>query len=183
MDQWRSASDEELLLSARRDGESFGEFYRRYEEPMLRFFVRRVRDPELAADLAAETFAAALLAARRFRPGPPPADAWLFGIARNVLSASARRKRVAAKARRRLALPPLVITDDILERIAALADPVVARVDELPEEQRDALQARIVEERDYAEIAQDLHCSEALVRQRVSRALGTLRDQGDEATK
>jgi RNA polymerase sigma-70 factor (ECF subfamily) len=182
MGQWGTASDEELLLSARRDGESFGEFYRRHEEPVLRFFVRRVRDPELAADLAAETFATALLAARRFRPGPAPAEAWLFGIARNVLSASVRRQRVADKGRRRLDLPPLLITDEILERIAALADPVVERVDELPAEQREALQARIVEERDYAEIAQELRCSEAVVRKRVSRALATLRDQAEEAS-
>ncbi len=35
--------------------------------------------------------------------------------------------------------------------------------------------ARIVEERDYGDIAAQLRCSEIVVRKRVSRALGTLR--------
>jgi sigma-70-like protein len=37
--------------------------------------LRRTGDPELAADLAAEAFAAALVAVRRYRAGPAPA--WL----------------------------------------------------------------------------------------------------------
>jgi len=45
----------------------------------------------------------------------------------------------------------------------------------LPEDQLGALRARIVDERDYSEIAKDLRCSEAVVRKRVSRALQTLR--------
>jgi len=48
---------------------------------VLRFFVRRTADAELALDLTAETFAAALVASRRFTAGPEPARAWLFGIA------------------------------------------------------------------------------------------------------
>ncbi|MGO9763978.1 MAG: sigma factor-like helix-turn-helix DNA-binding protein [Solirubrobacteraceae bacterium] len=39
----------------------------------------------------------------------------------------------------------------------------------------DALRARILDERDYAQIARELRCSEAVVRKRVSRALRTLR--------
>ena len=38
-------------------------------------------DPELAADLTAETFAAALVSVRRFDPARGPAVAWLLGIA------------------------------------------------------------------------------------------------------
>lgn len=91
MDRWETASDEDLLGATRRQPEAFGAFYRRHEEGVVRFFMREVRDPELAADLAAETFAAALLSSRRFRRRAEPARAWLFGIARNTLSASVRR--------------------------------------------------------------------------------------------
>ena len=38
-----------------------------------------------------------------------------------------------------------------------------------------AVQAHVVAERDYAEIAQDLNVSEAVVRKRVSRGLAALR--------
>src|SRR5262245_65431094 len=77
--------DDELLRRSVRRPEAFGEFYERHERLVLGFFVRRVRDPELAADLAAETFAKALLSARRFRPGGAAASAWLIGIGRGVL--------------------------------------------------------------------------------------------------
>jgi DNA-directed RNA polymerase specialized sigma24 family protein len=47
--------------------------------------------------------------------------------------------------------------------------------EQLPAEQFQALRSRVLEERDYAEIARDLRCSQAVVRKRVSRALQTLR--------
>jgi DNA-directed RNA polymerase specialized sigma24 family protein len=57
------ASDEELL--SQQDAASFEEFYTRYFERVLVFFSRRTREAELAADLTAETFAAALVGRRR----------------------------------------------------------------------------------------------------------------------
>jgi hypothetical protein len=42
---------------------------------MLVFFLRRTSSAELAADLTAEVFAAALASSRRFRPGKNPAAA------------------------------------------------------------------------------------------------------------
>jgi len=41
--------DEELLVSARRDVEAFGVFYRRRVDAVLAFFLRRTGDRELAA--------------------------------------------------------------------------------------------------------------------------------------
>jgi DNA-directed RNA polymerase specialized sigma24 family protein len=54
---------------------------------------------------------------------------------------------------------------DVIERLAS----------QLPSAQFDALQARVVDEREYVDIARELECSEAVVRMRVSRALSTLR--------
>jgi RNA polymerase sigma factor (sigma-70 family) len=131
----------------------------------------------VAADLTAETFAAALAGAHRFRPRRGPAVAWLFGIARNTLAVSKRRGRVEARARRRIGTPPLVLTDGLVERIEAMSGAALELFEELPAEQQHAVRARIVEERDYADIAKDLRCSEAVVRKRVSRGLARLRDQ------
>src|SRR5690349_20053927 len=94
--------DDELLARSVREPDAFGAFYERHERLVLAYFVRRLRDPDLAADLAAETFAAALLSARRFRGDGAPASAWLLGIARHVLLGSVRKSRVEDKARRRL---------------------------------------------------------------------------------
>lgn len=170
-------TDEQLL---RRDRAAFGVFYERHERSVLGFFGAVTRRPELAADLTAETFAAALDGVAGFDPERGSARMWLFGIARNVLANSARRGRVETAARRRIGLETLVLERHHVELIetlvAAEGDAIVAAwLAELPEDQAIALRARVLDERDYADIANDLRCSEAVVRQRVSRGLGRLR--------
>jgi DNA-directed RNA polymerase specialized sigma24 family protein len=70
-------TDDELLAATPRRPEAFGEFYARHEGAILGFMLRRTDEPELAADLAAEAFAAALVSVRRYRPTGAPAAAWL----------------------------------------------------------------------------------------------------------
>jgi DNA-directed RNA polymerase specialized sigma24 family protein len=67
--------DDALLAATRRDPEAFGAFYRRHERAVFAYFRCRVRESDLAADLTAETFAAALLASRRYRADGRPAVA------------------------------------------------------------------------------------------------------------
>lgn len=59
--------DSVLLRRARRDPEAFRDFYRIHADWVYRWFAGRVGDPQLAADLTAETFAQALLGIARFR--------------------------------------------------------------------------------------------------------------------
>jgi len=75
---WAQLSEEELLDASRRELAALGVFYERHEERMLRYLVSRVGDAEVAADLTAETFAAALAGAHRFRARKGPAVAWLL---------------------------------------------------------------------------------------------------------
>jgi DNA-directed RNA polymerase specialized sigma24 family protein len=104
---------------------------------------------------------------------------WLFGIAHHVLLTSVRRGQVAADARGRVGMHErLELLDESYERVEALASlelDVDALVAGLPEEQRVALVARIVDEREYGDIAAELRCSQLVVRKRVSRALAALR--------
>src|ERR1700736_488171 len=94
-----TGDDALLAASARGDGVAFASFYRRHLALVLAFLMVRVRSPELAADLAAETFAGALLSCGRYEPGEQPAVAWLLGISRNKLRESARRHRIEDRAR------------------------------------------------------------------------------------
>jgi RNA polymerase sigma-70 factor (ECF subfamily) len=168
-------TDAELLLG---DATRFAAFYRRHEDAVLGFFLRRVASAELAADLTAETFARALEGRGRFdaRRGDP--GAWLFGIARNLLSRSLERGRVEDEMRRKLHMEPLVLDDGALARIAELADePALRALDALPGDQAQAVRGRVLDERAYEELAVALECSESVVRQRVSRGLRTLRAQ------
>ena len=66
------------------DERSFNVFYRRHLTTVVGWCLRRTGDPELAADLTAEVFAAVLVSAARYRPTHDSAAGWLLGIARNV---------------------------------------------------------------------------------------------------
>jgi RNA polymerase sigma factor (sigma-70 family) len=171
--------DHELLRASREGRGGFDVFYRRHRDAVLAFHAHRVAEPELAADLTAETFAAALLAVHDAdRAIPEVPVAWLFTIAHRKLIDSYRRGTVEAVARRRLALAPLVVEDEDIERIVETArttDVAVELARRLPLEQFQALKARVLDERDYADIAGELGCSEVVVRMRVSRALKALR--------
>jgi RNA polymerase sigma-70 factor (ECF subfamily) len=173
--------DAELLKATRRDPAAFAVFYRRHLDAVVRFFYARTREPELAADLAAETFAAALLASSRYREAIAPPRAWLYAIARHKLADSLRRGQVEDRARRKLRMSPVELNDDDLtrvEEIAAAERPGGAAfelLDELPEDVRNALGARVLDGRDYSDIATELRCSEQVVRKRVSRGLAQLR--------
>lgn len=172
----RERSDAELLVASREDADAFGEFYDRHVAKVLAFFRRRVRDGELALDLTAETFASALGSVSSYVPREEPATAWLFAIARHRWGDAIRRGQVEDRARRTLEMQRLVVDDAalaIVERVAAQG--ALELLDVLPVDQRDALVARHVDGREYAEIAAELRCSESVVRKRVSRGLKSLR--------
>ena len=176
-------SDDDLLAATRAEPEAFAVFYRRHAESLLAYFARRTRDAELAADLTAETFAAALAGAHRHRPDRGPAVAWLYGIARRQLAHAARRGAVEDRARRRLGMAPLTLTDEALERVEALAAADASAqllregLEALPADQREAVLARVLDEQEYAEIAGTARTSESVVRKRVSRGLAGLRSR------
>ena len=146
---------------------------------MLGFFARRTHDAELAADLTAETFAAALAARRRYRPEAGAASAWLYGIGSKKLVDAQRRGYAERRARRRLGMERIELDDEDIARIEALGDTVSATtlLQVLPADQRDAITEHIVDGRPYQEIAERQHVTEAAVRKRVSRGLAVLRRQ------
>ena len=174
-----SLSDEALVRELARSADAFVVLYRRYEQPVLAYFRRRTGEAELAADLTGEVFARALEGLRAGRELDGPFSAWLFGIARHVLVDSYRRGRVDDESRLRLAMEPIALTDQALERIDRLGEEDVIRqaLADLPEPQREALLARIVGEHSYDDIARALECSPLVVRKRVSRGLATLRSR------
>jgi RNA polymerase sigma-70 factor (ECF subfamily) len=174
MRQLISTSDEELLSSD--DPEAFGMFYDRHVRSLLGFFARRTRDPEVAADLTAETFASAIVARRRYAASDAPAVAWLFTIARRRLADYHRRGVVEERARRSLAMERRPLSSEDADMILLLAEDVAVHLlDGLPADQRAAVAGRVVDERGYPELADELRLPEATIRQRVSRGLAALR--------
>ena len=168
---------------ARGDRAAFGELYDRYLPLVLRWSLRETGNRDTAADLAAETFAAALISSPRYRASKGAVGTWLLGIARNKLRESRRHKRIEDSARRRVGLDRTELTDADLERVdemVSLEAGVAELFETLPPVLRDAVTQRVIEERSYEEIAEQLSCSESVVRQRVSRGLRTLRSELEE---
>ncbi len=179
----RDRRSDQLLLEATRagDAEAFGELFARRVDEVLAYIRRRVGSPELAADLAAETFATALLAVHRgHAKRVPNGTAWLLGIARHKLIDSYRSARVEASATAEIGLAYTAVTDADLERIDRLAGaerPASAALELLSEQEREAIVQRILHEREYAEIASELGQDETTIRKRVSRGLTRMRQQ------
>ena len=177
-----SPSDAALVRASLDDAEAFRALYDRHAGHIYAGLLRQARDPDAAHDLAAETFAQAWLVRARFRDeAGGSALPWLLGIARNVLLTSVRRRRLEQRACERLGLR------DRLDAPPATVEPAEEWLDglddllaDLPQGQRDALQLRLVEDRDYAGVAAALGTTEQAARVRVHRALRVLRGRMTE---
>jgi RNA polymerase sigma factor (sigma-70 family) len=168
-------TDEELMTLVQQAepavaAAAYQQLYARHQARVYGFLVRRVRDPELAADLFQETFLSVYRArhtwqdGRRFRP-------WLFSIAANAGRDQGRRARRT---------PELDAFD---ERSAVHHDRPGPRLDleraigALPETLRDAFLLGAVEGMDHNEVGEALSISPDNARARLSRARAWLRDR------
>jgi RNA polymerase sigma-70 factor (ECF subfamily) len=173
-------TDAQLLASDAPD--AFVEVCRRHG-PALRSFLRhRTRDGEIAADLLAETFAAAWAVRRRFKDERDgSAGPWLYTIARNQAAMHARRGSLARSARERIGMTVrdygAAAYDEAEERIdSELLAPHLGRaLADLSPSERRAIELRVVGEHSYDEIGERLAITPAAARTRVYRALSALR--------
>lgn len=169
-------SDADLIRAAAADAAAFAELYERHVRAVFAWFDRRLS--WAAADLTAETFARAWLRRGRFRDERSgSALPWLLGIAANVLRESVRRDRLDTRARARLGLP-LHLADeagfgDVESRLSPRAE-LERALARLPQEQRRAVELRVLDELPYPEVARRLSIRPAAARLRVSRALRRL---------
>lgn len=172
--------DTRLILASREDPAAFRLLYDRWAERLLTYFYVRVRDPEVAADLLAETFAVAYERRHRFRDTGRPGGAWLYGIARKELAHFFRRRAVDRRALRRLGIAVPALDEESSARIEQLVDvadrePLLsAALEQMTETERQAVELRVIEELEYCEIASRLGCTEGSARTRVHRGLARL---------
>ncbi len=78
-------------LAVAEQGRDFETFARTHYADVLAYLRSRTRNRETARDLAQETFLQAYRSLRGFDPARGELREWLFGIARNVSAAAARR--------------------------------------------------------------------------------------------
>jgi RNA polymerase sigma-70 factor (ECF subfamily) len=161
------------VMSERRRRERFEAVYRELYEPICGFALRRVREPEDAAEVIAETFATLW---RRFDSCPQGAELrpWLFGVARLVLANQRRGERRRSALGERLAAhaesgtETVGAVDDSTELARAFAT--------LSEPDRELLSLMAWEDLSRDELAVALGTSRAVVRLRLHRARKRLRE-------
>ncbi|MEU8775597.1 RNA polymerase sigma factor [Streptomyces sp. NPDC048606] len=160
--------------------EGFGAFYEEHIDGVLGFVTRRVSDPHLAADLAADIFLVAMRSADGYRPSRGAPVAWLFGIARNVVAQHARGRARENDAMARLSGRRLLDDEDIAALEARIDAEqafreLVGRHEALSEPLRAALDLVVVDQLTPAEAAQALGVTQATIRVRLHRARRALR--------
>lgn len=175
-----STSDNELLCAASNDPEAFGQFYDRHAIALLGALRYRTGSAEIALDVTAEVFAQALEHCAKFQPTDEhSARAWLYRIARNRLVDYYRRGTAENHVCARLGIRAIELdqsaTEAIDRRLDAAASGVLKALAELPADERAAVTARVIQENDYATIADRHKVSESVIRKRVSRGLRRLR--------
>lgn len=172
--------DDPAVRSAGTDPAAFTAFYRAHVGEVTRFVTRRVADPQLAADLTAEVFLAAIDAAGRYRGSAGGPRTWLYGIARNVIATefrrSARERRAQALIAGRRLLEPADV-DRLIEQIDASRQ--VRELHEslraLPEGERAVLELVSVDGMSVTEAAAALGIRPVTARVRLMRARRALR--------
>ena len=164
------------------NADEISKLYDRHAGELLAFFARRTYDPEVAVDLLAETFAAAFQDRGQFRGDDNDTRrAWLYGIARHQLSDYYRQGQVEQRALSRLGVERRALTDSEYERIEELSASQAMRgrfaegLTALPDDQREAVRLRVVEDQSYSSVAASLGITEQTARARVSRGLRALR--------
>jgi len=167
-------SDERLLIeAAQRDPDRFADLYENNFHRVYAYIAYRVRNREEAEDLTAEVFHQALKNLGKYEWRGVPFAAWLVRIAANAI---ADRRQHAA---REQALP--AEEQDALEATGGGGDAIERRallgqlVETLPEDQRNVVIRRFVDQRSISEIARELGRTEGAVKQLQFRALQSLR--------
>jgi len=95
--------------------------YERHVDAVLRYAVRRCRDPHDVADLVSRVFLELFAAARSYDPRYADARPWLLGIAARCLADAQRAQYRRADLVERLGARP-ALADDEFERVEQMLD-------------------------------------------------------------
>jgi RNA polymerase sigma-70 factor (ECF subfamily) len=158
----------------------FERLYRANVEAVTAYFARRSAEPQVVADLTADTFVAVITSFETFDPRKGTARAWVFGIARRVYAAhceaySRQEHKLARLAGRRDLDQDQV--EELLDRIDAqrAGRDLVTGLTALPERDRALIELVDIAGLRPKEAAATLGLSAGAVRMRLMRTRAQLR--------
>jgi RNA polymerase sigma-70 factor (ECF subfamily) len=160
----------------------FERLYRANVEAVMAYFARRTRDPQVVADLTADTFVAVITSFESFDPRRGTARAWMFGIARRVHASyyeahSLQQHKLQRLAGRRDLEPDQV--EELLDRIDAerAGRDLIGELAMLPDRDRAVIELVDIAGLRPKEAAAALGLTSGAVRMRLLRTRARLRKQ------
>ena len=172
--QSEAADDRLLIEAAQRDPRRFADLYEHNFDRMYAYVITRVRDRAEAEDVTAEVFHHALANLNKYEWRGVPFASWLFRIAANAISDLRRRNTREQPADEPGELDSIPADSREFEEVEHRAT-LFRLVRTLPEEQRQVLLLRFVEQKNLKEVAREMGKTEGAVKQLQFRALTTLR--------
>ncbi|MDR8408405.1 RNA polymerase sigma factor [Nonomuraea sp. 3-1Str] len=171
--------DAALIEQSRRRPDAFAVLYDRYFGDVYRYVAGRV-GPQVADDLAAETFLVAYGKRRSYDPGRGVVRAWLFGIATNLVAEHRRKEMRRLEALQRVPVEGGADgghEDRVAARLLAAGSRgrLAAELGRLPDRDRDVLLLVALADLSYEEVAQTLDIPPGTVGSRLNRVRKRLR--------
>jgi RNA polymerase sigma factor (sigma-70 family) len=180
---WDGATDEQRVQAALTgDRQAFEALVKRHFGTVYAIALARLRDPEMAEDLAQDVFLRVFLHIGQFDPRHH-FGAWVGRIARNLAIDWLRRGQRASRLLPRVPLDerahavPDTADKGARETMAANEESIALRraILDLPAEQREVVLLHFSEEMTQSEIAERLGVHQATVSRHLKRALAALR--------
>lgn len=163
-------TDEELYrLMKKGDSDAFAQLYERREPGLYRYALHMSGSQTAAEEIAHEVFVQLMTANTRFDENRGCLEAWMFGVARNLVRVFRRKGSVEEPVDQTVYHD---IVGDLIrgENLAALH----AAIRELPDGYRETIVLCELEERNYDEAARLMGCPIGTVRSRLHRARALL---------
>lgn len=169
---------QQLIARAQQgDAQAIGELYEYHRVSIFRYLYYRTGDPQTADDLTSEVFLRMIRALNSYRPQESGFLAWLFQIARNLLTDHYRKNRyrnhVELEDRQMVTTEAGSHPNGDAHLNSVVLQQALAR---LNDEQRDVIVMRFVTGMPIADVAQALNKSEDAVKGLQRRGLAALRD-------
>jgi RNA polymerase sigma-70 factor (ECF subfamily) len=171
----RMTSDEQLYrLMKNGQSEAFAQLYERREPALYRYALHMTGSAPSAEEVVQEVFVQLMSPTARFDESRGALEAWMYGVARNVVRMQRRKAGAPAPSSADTREP--AFEHDILGGLIGGEDLAALRVaiTELPAAYRETVVLCDLEERNYDEAARLMNCPVGTIRSRLHRARGLL---------
>jgi RNA polymerase sigma-70 factor (ECF subfamily) len=166
-----------LIAEARQDKEAFGKLYQIHVDRIYSYVYYRTGSKVDAEDLTARVFVRAIQHIDRYQDQGAPFSAWLYRIARNLLSNwyrdQSRRKLVSLDS---VAQRQVLDSPELVVEIGEDREALLSAIRRLPSDRQELLILKYVERLPNAEIGRILDRSEGAIKSLYFRTLNSLRD-------